>query len=250
MLIDSDLKQPLRTWARQPVWPVACCCCNCSAVTFSFCCSERLCTNMHLELFTFIAEVDFVIQFRRKADKLLLQDFNFERGYLLQLTEDPSVYKLLLLFRSVSTVEDLVEHVLKSLKQHYVTSNRLSFSSVENIGTCNRLFGSRNPVESLCFLVYFFIKPQCVGKFCRLIAEEVAEIIEKEPDTLTFETWQNKSCATEFVVFEVIKDTEALSFHHQSQHYLKVKKALEDLQERARSHDKGYHVLYFFKKVP
>lgn len=94
--------------------------------------------------------------------------------------------------------------------------------------------------DPLYFLVYFYIKPDCVSEFIQLLLEE-AELVHKlEKKSIRFDLWQSSEDPTKFVVLEVVQDWAAIEEHKAYPHYQKVRKALESMQAKPRSHDKGY----------
>jgi autoinducer 2-degrading protein len=151
----------------------------------------------------------------------------------------------------VQSNDDRNKHLLLETTTCTEASNEPTISNDSHVSTWNVLY----PIEEQCysvpvpgdplyFLVFFYIKPQCVSDFIGLLLEEAKLVHELEGDgNIRFDLYQNTQDSTKFVVLEVLRDQEALAKHSRMPHYLKVREALSDMQALPRSHDKGYRVL-------
>ena len=105
-------------------------------------------------------------------------------------------------------------------------------------------FGNPIHTDPLYFLVFFYIKQEYVDEFIDLIIEEGVQVHKEEFKVIRFDLWQSLDNPTEFVVLEVVQDWAGIEEHHAKQYYQKVRDALVEMQDKPRSHDKGYKVLF------
>ncbi|CAB9505146.1 expressed unknown protein [Seminavis robusta] len=134
------------------------------------------------------------------------------------------------------------------------TTNRTCLSSAgDSVTKWKVLFPEPNKLDKftspirgdpLYFLVYFYIKQDCVHDFIDLLLEEAALVHELEKGCVRFDLWQSLDNPTDFVVLESVADWAAIEEHRAFPHYQKARAALENMQAKPRSHDKGYKVLH------
>lgn len=108
------------------------------------------------------------------------------------------------------------------------------------------LLKSQHAWDPLHFLVFFYIKPNCITEFINLIREEGFQVQKyefPEKKCLRFDLLQSMDDPTRFLVVEILSDWAAIDYHHAQEYYQTVRKALESMQSQPRSHDGGYKIL-------
>jgi quinol monooxygenase YgiN len=85
-------------------------------------------------------------------------------------------------------------------------------------------------VTRLVVLVEFRVKPEAQGDFHRLMMDNAAKSLEREPGCHQFDVLVKEGAADgRYVLYEIYEDAAAFQAHLQSDHYLRFDQAVSPM---------------------
>lgn len=106
--------------------------------------------------------------------------------------------------------------------------------------------------DCLVFLVHFYIRPDKIDDFEKLLVAEAREVRALERGCLRFDLLRAVGPTAagaaalghaRYLIVEAVESAAALAEHAAMPHYLHVRAALPELQALPRSHDRGYRIV-------
>jgi len=92
--------------------------------------------------------------------------------------------------------------------------------------------------DNVTTLVHCFCKPGTEEKFAEATKKNQAGVLKNEPNALRFDILQDKEDPTLFILVEVFKDADALSYHGTMQHFLDWRTEVADFMDKPRNGEK------------